>query len=83
MAWGLDLVAYFLCPLTMMVEIYSALKMGKIFNKGAFKYYVSILRRWVQLSTAGRCWALQGTAGCHWVLLGTFVLILQLVAGNH
>ena len=42
MAWGLDLVAYFLCPLTMMVEIYSALKMGKIFNKGAFKYYVSI-----------------------------------------
>ena len=33
MAWGLDLVAYFLCPLTMMVEIYSALKMGKIFNK--------------------------------------------------
>ena len=32
---------------------------------------------------AGRCWTLLGPAGRHWAPLGTFVLILQLVAGNY
>ena len=39
--------------------------------------------RWPPLSTVGCRWAPLCAAGCHWEPLGTFVLILQLVAGNH
>ena len=41
---------------------------------------------WAPLGTSGHRWAPLSTAGRRcgcWVQLGTFVLILQLVAGNH
>ena len=38
---------------------------------------------WAPLGAAEHCWAPLGAVVRCWVQLGTFVLILQLVAGNH
>ena len=39
--------------------------------------------RWAPLGTTVHRCVLLGTVGSCWAPLGTFVLILQLVAGNH